>query len=184
MGEADRGLETDDFTVEHGVLSTIEQGYYVWSPFKGDDDILQVEDRGRHGSFTKADVPMTAVAVLWQAARTGEEEVRVMEISLDGWDIGQADRLDWVPWGSGGDARAKVLGSADGFVVALVEAEPGYRGDPHEHAHPEFFFLIDGTVHNQGQDLVKGDGYAAAPGSVHTDFGTDTGATYLSIFKL
>ena len=48
----------------------------------------------------------------------------------------------------------------------------------------EFFFLLDGTVRNQGQAMTKGDGYVAAAGSVHTDFATDTGANYIVIFKL
>ena len=63
-----------------------------------------------------------------------------MEISLDGWDITQAAAADWVPWGSAGNARAKILGSADG--------------------------------------------YAAAAGSTHAEFATDTGAKYVVIFKL
>jgi hypothetical protein len=32
--------------------------------------------------------------------------------------------------------------------------------------------------------MTAGDAYAAATGSSHTDFETETGATYLSIFKL
>jgi len=32
--------------------------------------------------------------------------------------------------------------------------------------------------------MVRGDGDAAAPGSSHTDFGTDEGATYLLVFKI
>ena len=108
-----------------------------------------------------------------------------MEVSLDGWDIKRFEETDWVPWGgTGGDARAKVLGVADGFYVALIEAQPGYRGDAHEHKYPEFLSVIDGEVRNQGQLMVQGDGYAAAPGSSHTDFGTETGATYLLVFKL
>lgn len=106
------------------------------------------------------------------------------EISLDGWNIAQADDVAWTPWGSGDNARAKILGSADGYFVALVEASPGYRGDPHTHEHPEFLYVVEGVVQNQGQRLGKGDGYAAAAGSSHTDFGTETGATYLSIFKI
>jgi Cupin domain len=104
-------------------------------------------------------------------------------VSLDGWDINRADQLDWVPWGEGG-ARAKILGVADGYVVALVEADAGYQGTPHEHAHPEFFYLIDGHVTNQGTAMTAGDGYAAAAGSRHDQFETDTPARYLSIFKL
>jgi len=56
-----------------------------------------------------------------------------------------ADEVDWVPWGSGGNARAKVLGAADGFNVALVEADAGYAGDPHVHTYPEFLYVVDGT---------------------------------------
>jgi len=104
-------------------------------------------------------------------------------VSLDGWDINQADQLDWVPWGEGG-ARAKILGVADGYVVALVEADAGYQGTPHEHAHAEFFYLIEGHVTNQGTVMTAGDGYAAAAGSRHDQFGADTPARYLSIFKL
>ena len=32
--------------------------------------------------------------------------------------------------------------------------------------------------------MVNGDAYAAAAGSVHTDFATPSGATYVLIFKL
>jgi uncharacterized protein len=107
-----------------------------------------------------------------------------MEHSLEGWDLGVFDQLEWSPWGSTGNARAKVLANADGFFVALVEAEAGYRGDPHVHDYPEFLYMVEGTVRTQGRELRKGDAYAAAPGSSHTDFATETGATYLSIFKL
>ena len=107
-----------------------------------------------------------------------------MQISLEGWDLHSADATEWVPWGTKGDAKAKVLGSADGYVVAYVQADPGYSGDPHEHGHPEFFYLIDGTVRNQGRQMVAGDGYAAARGSTHADFATETGATYIIIFRL
>jgi quercetin dioxygenase-like cupin family protein len=103
---------------------------------------------------------------------------------VEGWDIGQFDEIEWAPWGSDGNARAKVLASADGFYLALVEAEAGYTGNQHEHTNPEFLYVIDGSVRNQGRTMKAGDGYAAAIGSMHTDFGTDDGATYLSIFKL
>jgi hypothetical protein len=48
----------------------------------------------------------------------------------------------------------------------------------------EFLYVVDGTLRTQGVDLSRGDGYAAAVGSVHTDFATTTGATYLLVFKL
>lgn len=105
--------------------------------------------------------------------------------SLQGWDIAHADQADWAPWGgSSGNARAKVLAVADDYYLTLIEAEPGYEGDPHEHTHPEFLYVLDGSLRTQGVELVKDDAYAAAPGSAHTDFATTTGASYLLVFKL
>jgi quercetin dioxygenase-like cupin family protein len=107
-----------------------------------------------------------------------------MQHSLKGWDIGRFDQTDWVPWDTGEHARAKVLAVADGFHVALIEASAGYQGGPHEHSFPEFLYVVDGALRTQGQALIAGDAYAASPGSTHTDFAVDTGATYLLIFKL
>ncbi|HMG26680.1 MAG TPA: cupin domain-containing protein [Acidimicrobiia bacterium] len=107
------------------------------------------------------------------------------DISLEGWDIVRDEETDWMPWtGAAGEARAKILGTADGYTVTLVEAQPGYAGSPHEHAHAEFNYVIEGTLRNQGREMSAGDGYAAAAGSTHADFATDTGATYLVIFKI
>lgn len=49
--------------------------------------------------------------------------------ALLGWDIRRGTDAGWIPWGSTGNARAKVLGEADGYTVTLIEAEPGYE-DP------------------------------------------------------
>jgi quercetin dioxygenase-like cupin family protein len=68
--------------------------------------------------------------------------------------------------------------------MALVEAEPGYRTEPHAHNHAEFFYLIEGTVRTQGRSLSTGAMFAAAAGSSHTDFTAGTRVKYLSIFKL
>ena len=108
-----------------------------------------------------------------------------MDISLEGWNIVAAADSEWFPWvGSAGEARAKILGSADGYSVMLVEAQPGYVGTPHEHSYPEFNYVVSGALRNQGVEMQAGDGYAAAAGSTHADFETDTGATYIVIFKL
>jgi hypothetical protein len=108
-----------------------------------------------------------------------------MNITLDGWDISRFAEVDWVPWGSGGGARAKVLGSGDGYFLSLVEADEGYRGGPHVHPNTEFLFVVDGTLRNQGQVMTRHDAYVAAIGSSHEDFEVGLGgATYISIFKL
>ena len=107
-----------------------------------------------------------------------------MEHSLVGWDISKLDEIEWVPWGSQGNAKAKVLAAADGHHVVLVEAGAGYAGDPHVRAFPEFLYVLEGTVRTQGRTMGPGEAYAAATGSTHSDFETESGATYLSIFKL
>jgi hypothetical protein len=88
--------------------------------------------------------------------------------SLAGWDITHVEDAEWAPWGEGGKARAKVLGTADGYLVMLVEAQAGYEGAPHQHE----------------QVLTTGDGYAAAGGSTHDDFEALAPSTYLVIFRL
>jgi hypothetical protein len=103
---------------------------------------------------------------------------------LTGWDIANPNDVAWAPWGARGDARAKLLATADGFNVAVVRAEAGYVGEPHVHDVPEVLYVIDGEVRTQGIVVPRGGGYAAAAGSVHEDFRTDAGATYLLIFKL
>ena len=102
----------------------------------------------------------------------------------EGWDMGAAADAAWVPWGEGDRARAKILGTGDGYLLALVEADQGYTGTPHEHAHTEFLYVLAGQIRNQGRTMQAGDAYVASIGSHHTDFEAETAATYLSIFKL
>lgn len=104
--------------------------------------------------------------------------------NLDGWNIGHAADVEWQPWGSNGNARAKVLAAGDGYYIAVVEADPGYRGDHHVHEHTEFSVVLDGSFLTQGIELGAGDAYVAEAGSVHSDFEAPRGARYVSIFKI
>jgi quercetin dioxygenase-like cupin family protein len=106
------------------------------------------------------------------------------DLSLEGWDVRHGADVEWAPWGVNRDARVKVLAEADGYTIALIQADKGYRTAPHEHAHAEFFYLLDGEIRNQGETLTTGNAYAAATGSVHTDFEVRSPSTYLSIFRL
>jgi len=103
---------------------------------------------------------------------------------LEGWDIVSAADRDWIDWGEGGAARAKLLAAGDGYTVALVETEPGYKGSRHDHVHTEFLYVLEGRLRNQGEVMEAGDTYVAAAGSTHTDFEAESPSTYLSIFKL
>jgi hypothetical protein len=107
------------------------------------------------------------------------------EHSLDGWDIVHGDSTDWMPWGGDGSlARAKVLGTGDGYVLVVVEASAGYEGDPHVHSNAEMSYVVSGTVEHQGVPMKSGDGYVAARGSTHSRFVVTSDATYVLGFKL
>jgi quercetin dioxygenase-like cupin family protein len=101
-----------------------------------------------------------------------------------GWSINPTATGDWINWGQGGRARAKILATGDGYLVALVEAEAGYVGAPHDHTHTEFGYVLTGTLRNQLQIMGPGGAYVAERGSCHTDFEVRDAATYLTIFKL
>jgi len=66
----------------------------------------------------------------------------------------------------------------------LVEAAAGYTGTPHDHAHPEFSYVLSGTVEHQGVPMSAGDGYVATTGSSHTGFTVTSDAAYVLAFKL
>ena len=99
------------------------------------------------------------------------------------WDIRHQADVDWVPWGNQGDAKAKVLAEADGYMVVLVQADPGYRCGAHEHTSAEFFYLVDDWSETRVRPCA-GDACAAGEGSIHTYFETQAPPTYISIIRL
>ena len=101
-----------------------------------------------------------------------------------GWHLNPGGDGDWVEWGEGGLARAKVLAEGDGYLVVLVEAQTGYVGTPHEHTNTEFAYVLEGQLRNQGEVMGPGGAYVAQAGSRHDDFEALVPSTYLSIFKL
>lgn len=107
-----------------------------------------------------------------------------MNALLAGWQFGRRDEATWVPWGDDGRAQARVVAAADGYHLVEVEARAGYRGTPHEHAHAEFTYVLEGTVRSNGELLGAGDGAAAGAGSAHTSFEAVSDARYLTIFRL
>jgi len=105
-------------------------------------------------------------------------------INDSGWDFGLAAEAEWMPWGEGGDATARIVSVADDYHQVLIKAQAGYTGTSHEHEYAEFSYILEGTVRHNGTTLSVGDGYGATAGSKHDSFETITDATYLSIFKL
>jgi quercetin dioxygenase-like cupin family protein len=103
-----------------------------------------------------------------------------MEISTEGWTFADSDALDWVERGPG--VAVKMLGGADGRVIAMFRFAPGYVGAVHEHTDAEFTYVLDGSVVSNGVLMEAGHSYAVGAGTTHSEFRTETGCTVVSVF--
>ena len=98
----------------------------------------------------------------------------------EGWTFADANRIDWQPLIAG--MAMKALGSVGGRAMALFRFEAGYIGDMHVHADAEFVYILEGTAVSEGIRMSAGHAYAAAPGTVHTEFRSESGVVLLSVF--
>jgi quercetin dioxygenase-like cupin family protein len=105
-------------------------------------------------------------------------------VNSQGWSFGFADEAEWVPWGSAGVARGRMLSAGDGYLTVEVDAPAGYRGDPHVHPAAEFVYVLAGRVRSQGVELGPGDSYTASAGSRHDEFEVLDDARYVITFSL
>lgn len=105
-----------------------------------------------------------------------------MSNAPDGWTFGDSGAQPWQAMGEG--VAMKALGAADGRMIATFQFQPGYVGGVHEHAEPEFSYLLEGSLISQGVLMTAGHAYAAQAGTTHDDFRTETGCTLVSVFKI
>jgi hypothetical protein len=117
------------------------------------------------------------------ATRIQRRSSTVTTASLDRWSIARYADTDWVPWGHD-VAREKVLGNADGCIIAPGEAEAGYQGTPHKNTYTELLYPVSGRLRTQGHELTGGDCCAATAGSTEDEFEALEPSTYLSIFRI
>jgi len=76
----------------------------------------------------------------------------------------------------------KVLGIADGRMLAMFKFAPGYVGGVHEHTDAEFTYVTDGSIVSNGVLMTSGHAYAVGAGTTHSEFRTDDGCTVISVF--
>jgi hypothetical protein len=99
-----------------------------------------------------------------------------------GWTFTDGGAMDWQPIAEG--AGMKVLGIADGKMIATFKFEAGYVGGVHHHEEPEFSYILEGSMMSQGVQMEVGHAYAAQIGTTHDDFRTENGCTLVSVFKI
>lgn len=103
-----------------------------------------------------------------------------MEISTEGWTFADSAEIEWNDLGPG--VAMKMLGGADGRVIAQFKFEPGYVGGVHEHNDAEFTYVLEGSIVSNGVLMETGHSYAVGAGTTHSEFRTDTGCIVLSVF--
>jgi hypothetical protein len=93
---------------------------------------------------------------------------------MDGWKIVRAEDSECLPWnGPAGEARAKTLGTADGWVTSCA------------HAHVPPVQLRRGRLGTQrGSTAVRGRRLRRGRRFEPDDFATDTDAAYIVIFRI
>ena len=99
-----------------------------------------------------------------------------------GWTFADSSDVTWKTMGPG--VAMKMLGAADGRVIAMFKFEPSFAGGTHHHDEPEFSYILEGEIISNGVAMAAGHAYAAEAGTTHDEFRTDTGCTLVSVFKM
>lgn len=100
---------------------------------------------------------------------------------IPGWAIANSNEEPWQTIGNG--IAMKMLGMANGRMLALFKFEAGYEGGSHHHEDAEFSYVLEGSIVSNGVVMEAGCGYAASAGTDHTEFRSETGGVVVSVFK-
>jgi len=100
----------------------------------------------------------------------------------EGWQFTNTNAIDWED--AGDTSLFKGIGSADGLAFTLSDVPAGYRGRPHHHTHAEFVYVMEGAILANGVLMEVGHGYAAKKGTDHTEFFSENGCKFISVFKI
>jgi hypothetical protein len=78
----------------------------------------------------------------------------------------------------------KSLGRANGRAMQLVRFSPGAAFPDHYHPGPEFIYVLDGEVVQNGRRLSAGCVGVARKGSIDTGFHSVTGSVFLLVYEV
>jgi quercetin dioxygenase-like cupin family protein len=97
------------------------------------------------------------------------------------WHFANTNEMDWQVLENG--QMIKLIGTAEGNGFILPKVPPGCIGPPHQHKGLEYLYVIEGSVVSNGTLLEAGHGYIAESGTDHHEFSSETGATFIVVFK-
>jgi anti-sigma factor ChrR (cupin superfamily) len=79
--------------------------------------------------------------------------------------------------------EVKDLGAANGRAMQLVRFPPGTAFPAHKHEGPEFVYVLEGELIQNGRRLGRGWASVSAAGTVDDDVRTERGCTFLLVYS-
>jgi len=107
----------------------------------------------------------------------------MIECEMDQYSFIDSNATPWRQSTFGVGVEVKDLGSRDGRSMQLVRFAPGTAFPLHEHAGPEFVFLLEGEAIQEGQRLLPGWAAVGAAGSIDNCFHSPTGCLFLTVYS-
>ncbi|MBD0373528.1 MAG: cupin domain-containing protein [Pyrinomonadaceae bacterium] len=94
-----------------------------------------------------------------------------------------SETIGWRPSTMAAGVEVKDLGASDGRSMQLVRFPPGTVFPVHKHAGPEFVYVLEGELIQNGQPLKRGWLSVSSAGTVDTDVKSETGCVFLIIYS-
>lgn len=79
--------------------------------------------------------------------------------------------------------EVKDLGAANGRAMQLVRFPPGTVFPVHKHEGPEFVYILEGELIQNGQRLGRGWVSVSSAGTVDDDVKSETGCVFLIVYS-
>ena len=95
----------------------------------------------------------------------------------------EATYLPWRASASVEGVEVKDLGRANGRAMQLVRCRPGVSFPTHRHTGPEFIYILEGAVIQNGQRLGAGWAGVAESGTLDEQFRSETGCVFLIVYS-
>ena len=89
--------------------------------------------------------------------------------------------LPWRPSTFAAGVSVKDIATTDGWEMQVVKCEPGARFPMHTHERPEFVFILEGELVQEGQRLGPGWASVASGGSVDESVYSETGCVFVLV---
>jgi anti-sigma factor ChrR (cupin superfamily) len=94
-----------------------------------------------------------------------------------------SESTPWHPSVFAPGVEVKNLGTANGRTMQMVRFPPGTVFPIHQHEGPEFVYVLEGELIQNGQRLGRGCVSIASAGTVDKDVKSETGCVFLIVYS-